>query len=69
MPLNLSGQNVCPSLKVGIFMKKDFVGRPQSVVPKGQIKSKADWCAIDSPKKGTNEFGFFCHDSPEILKF
>ena len=25
---------------------------------KGQIKLKADWCAIDSPKKRTNEFGF-----------
>ena len=26
---------------------------------KGQIKPKADWGAIDSPKKRTNEFGFF----------
>ena len=24
--------------------------------PKGQIKPKADWRAIDSPKKRTNEF-------------
>ena len=37
---------------------------------KGQIKPKADWRAIDSPKKQTNanDFFFFCHDSPEILK-
>ena len=34
---------------------------------KGQIKPKADWRAIDSPKKRTNEI-FFCHDSPEILE-
>ena len=33
---------------------------------KGQIKPKADWRAIDSPKKRTNEF--FFHDSPEILE-
>ena len=26
---------------------------------KGQIKPKADWCAIDSPKKRTKELGFF----------
>ena len=25
---------------------------------KGQIKPKADWCTIDSPKKRTNEFVF-----------
>ena len=28
---------------------------------KGQIKPKADWRTVDSPKKRTNEFGFFCH--------
>ena len=27
--------------------------------PKGQIKPKADWRAIYSPKKQTNKFGFF----------
>ena len=32
---------------------------------KGQLISKADWCAIDSPKKRTNELGFF---APEILE-
>ena len=26
---------------------------------KGQIKPKADWRAVDSPKKRTNEFDFF----------
>jgi len=25
----------------------------------GQIKSKADWCVVDSAKKRTNEFVFF----------
>ena len=27
--------------------------------PKGQLISKADWRAIDSPKKRTDEFVFF----------
>ena len=32
-----------------------------AVEAKGQIKPKADWRAIDSPKKRTNEFVFvFC---------
>ena len=35
---------------------------------KGQIKPKADWLAIDSPKKRTHEFSFFCRESPEILE-
>ena len=35
---------------------------------KGQIKPKADWRAIYSPKKRKNEFVFFCHNSPEILE-
>ena len=35
--------------------------------PKGQIKPKADWRAIDSPKKRTNKFGFFALQS-EILE-
>ena len=26
---------------------------------KGQIKPKADWLAVDSPKKGTNKFVLF----------
>ena len=29
------------------------------MVPKGQIKPKADWRAVDSPKKRTNEFVLF----------
>ena len=28
-------------------------------IPKGQIKSKADWRAVDSPKKQTDEFDLF----------
>ena len=35
---------------------------------KGQIKLKADWRAIDSPKKRTNEFGFFCFTVRKYLK-
>ena len=30
---------------------------------KGQIKPEADWRAVDSPKKRTNEFGFFALSS------
>ena len=37
-------------------------------VTKGQIKPKADWRAVDSPKKQTNEYGFFCHEK-KILFF
>ena len=36
-------------------------------IAKGQIKPKADWRAIDSPKKQTNEFVFYLY-SPEILE-
>ena len=35
---------------------------------KGQMKPKADWRAIDSPKKRTNEFVFFLLYGPEILE-
>ena len=35
---------------------------------KGQIEPKADWRAIDSPKKQTNKFVFFLLYSPEILE-
>ena len=35
---------------------------------KGQIKPKADWRAIDSPKKRMNEFGFFAMKSKEATK-
>ena len=32
---------------------------PVFFIPKGQIKPKADWRAVDSPKKRTNEFLLF----------
>ena len=35
---------------------------------KGQIKPKADWRAIDSPKKRTNEFVFFAMRVRKYLK-
>ena len=35
---------------------------------KGQIKPKADWRAVDSPKKRTNEFGFFAVKSKKTKK-
>ena len=35
---------------------------------KGQIKPKADWRAIDSPKKRTNEFVFFAMTVRKYLK-
>ena len=36
--------------------------------PKGQIEPKADWRAIDSPKKHMNEFGFFAMTVQKYLK-
>ena len=35
---------------------------------KGQIKPKADWRAIDSPKKGTNKFVLFAVKSKEATR-
>ena len=37
-------------------------------IAKGQIKPKADWRAIDYPKKRKNEFVFFLLYCPEILE-
>ena len=37
-------------------------------IPKGQIIPKADWHAIDSPKKRTNKFVFFCFTVLKYLK-
>ena len=35
---------------------------------KGKIKPKADWRAVDSPKKQTNEFGVFAIKSKKAKK-
>ena len=35
---------------------------------KGQVKPKADWRAIDSPKKRTNKFVFFAMTVRKYLK-
>ena len=32
------------------------------VVIKGQIKPKANWRVVDSPKKGKDDLGFFCSE-------
>ena len=39
---------------IGTQNKKNFSNA------KGQIKPKADWRAVDSPKKRTNKYFFFC---------
>ena len=39
-----------------------------TVNPKGQIKPKADWRAVDSPKNRTNEFVFFAMTVRKNLK-
>ena len=36
-------------------------------VSKGQLTSKADWRAIDSPKKGMDEFVMFAFFSPKLF--
>ena len=48
-------QRRCYGFKTGEFFK-------------GQIKPKADWRAIDSPKKRTNEFVFFAMTVRKYLK-
>ena len=37
-------------------------------IAKGQIKPKADWRAVDSPKKRMNEFEFFALKSKKVNK-
>ena len=49
-------------------MVKFFYGSPSTLPPKGQIKPKADLCAIDSPKKRTDEFVFFAVTVRKYLK-
>ena len=36
--------------------------------PKGQLISKADWCAVDSPKKRTDQFDLFAVKSKKAKK-
>ena len=46
-----------------LFLKPEFFVLLQLrfLFTKGQIKPKADWCAVDSPKKRTNEgTNLFC---------
>ena len=53
-----------------ILVVYDYYKPVNQVFPlhaKGQLISKADWRAIDSPKKRTNEFNFLLY-SPEILE-
>ena len=40
---------------LSIFIEHNF----PSFEPKGQLISKADWRAVDSPKKRTDEFDLF----------
>ena len=37
--------------------------------PKGQKEPKADWRAIDSPKKRTNEFVFVCRENKKTKNY
>ena len=43
----------------GDSFKKRTEGELANSITKGQIKPKADWRAVDSPKKQTNEFVLF----------
>ena len=49
-------------MQKGHFLPKSNVYL-YSIDTKGQIISKADWLAIDSPKKRTDEFVFFALQS------
>ena len=40
----------------------------QTMATKGQIKPKADWCVVDSPKKRKNEFVFSCSEKQKSKK-
>ena len=41
----------------------------QTMATKGQIKPKADWCVVDSPKKRKNECVFLCRESKKTNSF
>ena len=44
-----------------ILNRLDLFSLSMIKVSKGQIKPKADWCAVDSPKKPTKDFfSLFC---------
>ena len=45
------------------YTTNDYKCKAINELSKGQIKPKADWRTIDSPKKRTNEFGFFALQS------
>ena len=48
-----------------------MVSAPKSarmLLSKGQIKPKADWRAVDSPKKQTNKFVFVTLKSKKVKK-
>ena len=51
---------------LGIFFQKVF--DTNFNFSKGQIKPKADWRAVDSPEKRTNEFGYFALKSKKAEK-
>ena len=51
-----------------LFYSSEIWISSKNVTTKGQIKRKADWRAVDSPKKGTNKFVFFCCIKQESKK-
>ena len=56
---------LCPNSNRSLLSQQAELSEPGT---KGQIKPKADWRAIDSPKKRTNEFGFFAMTVRKYLK-
>ena len=48
--------------------EEEEVEGEEEIEDKGQIKPKADWGAIDSPKKRRNEFDFYAMTVREYLK-
>ena len=49
---------------LSIFIEHNF----PSFEPKGQLISKADWRAVDSPKKQTDEYNLFAVKSKKANK-
>jgi hypothetical protein len=58
-----------PVSSICILTKKTFLRHIAfSIFPKGRIKPKADWRAVDSPPQKMNEFAFFAVKSKKTNK-